>query len=164
MNILSKTLFSSVLVFSALSAKQAYNFSAQALFPDGKIQQFSLNDHKGKKIILYFYPKNGTPGCTKQAKIFRDNFKDLQDQGVVVVGVSYDSLSSHKKFQKKHQLPFILVCDEDKKISKKYDSSGWLMPSRKTILIDEKGSIVKRFDSVDIKNQIQDIKKAFKLK
>jgi len=165
MNIMKSLFFTFTLgVFFSMNSEPAKNFTTNALFPNGIIKNISLSDYHGQKIILYFYPKNGTPGCTKQAKIFRDNFKKLQDNGVIVIGVSYDSLTSHKKFQQKHQLPFILVCDDTKEISKKYGSDGWFFPSRKTILIDEKGNIVKRFESVDITNQINDILKAFNMR
>lgn len=140
---------------------RAYNFTTQALLPDGTVTTIHLSDYAGKKVVLYFYPKDGTPGCTKQAKVFRDNFKKLQEQNIVVIGVSYDSIKSHKSFQKKHELPFILAVDTNKKITKAYGSSGMLFPSRKTILINEKQEIIKRFDSVDITTQIQDILDAF---
>lgn len=147
-----------------MNAGPAKDFSAEALFPDGRVKRISLSNYRGQKVVLYFYPKNGTPGCTRQAKVFRDNFNKLQDKGIVVIGISYDSLKSHKKFQEKHQLPFMLVCDETKSISKEYGTDGWFFPSRKTILIDEKGNIVKRFESVDITHQIDDILKTFSMR
>ena len=156
-------IISGCLYSSKKSNKTESVITTQALFPDGLIKEFKLSDYLGKKVILYFYPKNGTPGCTKQARIFRDNFKDLQAHGIVVIGVSYDSLESHKKFQTTHKLPFILVTDKDKKLTKLYNSSGIFFASRKTVLLDEKGKVIKRFESVDIANQINDIFKAFKI-
>ena len=142
---------------------QAPNFTTQALFPDGSVKKISLEDYLGQNVVLYFYPKNGTPDCTKQAKIFRDSFKILQDHNIVVLGISYDSIKSHKLFQDKYQLPFILINDKNKKISKQYGSDGFLFPARKTILINEKGIVIHRFDQIDIKNQINDILQAFNI-
>ena len=157
------TLVAGCLYSSKQSDKKSETVSTQALFPDGSIKELKISDYLGKKVILYFYPKNGTPGCTKQAKIFRDNFKDLQTHGIIVIGVSYDSLESHKKFQTKHKLPFILVTDNSKKLTKLYNSYGIFFASRKTVLLDEKGKVIKRFESVDIPNQINDIFQAFKI-
>jgi peroxiredoxin len=86
----------------------------------------SLNDFKGKKVILYFYPKDDTPGCTAQACNLKDNYSALIKKGFQVVGVSTDSVASHKKFEEKFELPFPLVSDEDKKIVDKYNL--WVVP------------------------------------
>src|ERR1700690_1106803 len=87
----------------------------------GKI---SLADFKGKNVILYFYPKDDTPGCTKEACAFRDYFADFKKAGAVVLGVSPDSVKSHDKFVEKFKLPFILVADEDRKIAEAYGAWG----------------------------------------
>ncbi len=86
--------------------------------------EITLSNLKGKKIILYFYPKDDTPGCTKEACNLRDNLNLLKDKGFVVLGVSADSLDSHKKFANKHQLNFSLLLDEDKKIINAYGAWG----------------------------------------
>lgn len=84
----------------------------------------SLAELKGKNVILYFYPKDDTPGCTKEACAFRDDFAEFKSRGVVVLGVSADSVKSHDKFVKKYKLPFTLLADEDKKIVKAYGVWG----------------------------------------
>src|SRR5215472_12114078 len=84
----------------------------------------SLTDFKGQNVILYFYPKDDTSGCTKQACAFRDNFAEFEKRGAVVLGVSADSVKSHDKFVKKYKLPFTLLADEDKKIVKAYGVWG----------------------------------------
>ena len=84
----------------------------------------SLADFKGKNVVLYFYPRDDTPGCTKEACAFRDHFAEFQKRGTVVLGVSTDSVKSHDKFAGKHQLPFTLLADEDKKIVRTYGVWG----------------------------------------
>lgn len=86
--------------------------------------EITLSKLRGKKVILYFYPKDDTPGCTKEACNLRDNFSLLQQRGFVILGVSADSLESHKKFANKHQLNFPLLLDEDKKIIHAYEAWG----------------------------------------
>src|SRR5713226_3114959 len=83
-----------------------------------------LNDYKGKNVVLYFYPRDDTPGCTKEACGFRDEFGALKKKGAVVLGVSTDSVKSHEKFARKHELPFTLLADEDKKIVEAYGVWG----------------------------------------
>ena len=146
-----------------LVGKQAPSFKGQAVFPDGTVQDFDLENYEGQNIVLYFYPMDNTPGCTKQAKIFRDNIKKMNAQGIMIVGISYDSIKSHKAFQDKHSLPFPLVSDSKNKhaISKKYKASGLITSKRKTFLINKKGIIFKVFDKVDIQDQIEDILECF---
>ncbi|RFM30507.1 thioredoxin-dependent thiol peroxidase [Deminuibacter soli] len=122
---------------------------------DGNV--ISLADFKGKKVVLYFYPKDNTPGCTAQACNLRDNYTELLEQGFQVVGVSADSIKSHKKFEDKFQLPFPLLADEDKKIveqygvwgEKKFMGKTYMGISRTTFLIDEAGVIRKIITKVD---------------
>jgi len=89
---------------------------------DGK--DFSLSDFKGKKIVLYFYPKDNTPGCTKEACGFRDVYDYILEAGAVVIGISPDGGASHAKFRDKYNLPFYLLSDEDHKVSEKYGAWG----------------------------------------
>lgn len=118
-----------------------------ALDQDGN--KISLKDYKGKKVILYFYPKDNTPGCTDQACNLRDNYDDLKKEGYEVIGVSIDSAKSHKKFENKLNLPFTLITDEDKKIvnaygvfgEKKFWGRTYMGTHRVTFIIDEKGII-----------------------
>lgn len=114
---------------------------------DGK--EVSLSDFRGKKVVLYFYPKDQTPGCTAQACDLRDNYQELQQKGYVVLGVSSDSPESHRKFIEKQQLPFSLIADEDKSVHEKYDvwkeknnyGRKYMGTFRTTFVIDEEGNI-----------------------
>jgi len=124
-------------------------------------QMHQLTSYRGKKVVLYFYPKNNTPGCTSEACNLRDNFDVLQEIGIVVLGVSYDSPESHKKFRKKHSLPFTLLSDRDKKVAGMYGTKGGVLgfmgAKRITYLIDEQGIIMHRFDKVDSANHARQI-------
>jgi thioredoxin-dependent peroxiredoxin len=119
---------------------------------EGKDQNgnlISLNNYKGKKIVLYFYPKDDTPGCTEQSCNLRDNYSDLLKKGYQVIGVSNDDEKSHLKFAKKYNLPFPLIADTDKKIVNDYGVYGekmlfgrkYMGIKRTTFVIDEKGKI-----------------------
>lgn len=120
----------------------------------------SLNQFKGKKVVLYFYPKDSTPGCTTEACDFRDNYASLLAKGITVLGVSADSEASHQKFIAKHSLPFPLVADTDKKIVEAYGvwveknmyGKKYMGIARKTFLIDEQGIITHIIEKVDTKN------------
>lgn len=107
-----------------------------------KGQTVKLSDFRGKKVILYFYPKDDTPGCTKEAKTFRDNIKGFESKNAVILGVSFDDQSSHQQFSQKYDLPFQLLVDADKSIAKAYEASGLIWASRDTFVIDEKGKIL----------------------
>ena len=125
----------------------------------------SLNDFKGKKVILYFYPKDDTPGCTAQACNLRDNYNVLAQKGFQVVGISTDSVKSHKKFEDKYSLPFPLIADEEKKIveqygvwgEKKFLGKAYMGTNRTTFLIDENGTIKKIITKPDTKNQTRQV-------
>ncbi len=111
--------------------------------------EISLSSFRGKKVVLYFYPKDQTPGCTAQACNLRDNYPELQKQGYVVLGISSDSEASHRKFIEKQSLPFPLIADEDKSIHEKYDvwkeknmyGRKYMGTLRTTFIIDEEGNI-----------------------
>lgn len=128
-------------------------------------QPISLADFKGKKVILYFYPKDDTPGCTTQACNLRDNYKALIKKGFQVIGVSVDDVKSHKKFETKHALPFPLVADADKSIVTKYNLWGekkfmgktYMGTTRTTFLIDEAGKIVKIINKPDTANHTEEV-------
>jgi peroxiredoxin Q/BCP len=125
----------------------------------------SLNDFKGQKVVLYFYPKDDTPGCTAEACNLRDNFADLKKKGIVILGVSTDSVKSHKKFENKYSLPFTLIADEDKKIvndyglwgEKKFMGKTYMGTTRATFLINEEGKIDQVIEKVDTKNHTAQI-------
>jgi peroxiredoxin Q/BCP len=91
---------------------------------DGGGKKVSLSDFAGKNVILYFYPKDDTPGCTKEACGFRDDWKTLEKMGVIVLGVSPDNAASHQKFAAKYKLPFTLLSDPDRKVMEKYGAFG----------------------------------------
>jgi len=124
--------------------------------PDQNGEMRSLADYKGRKVILYFYPKDNTPGCTKQACGFGEMYPQFEEKGAVVIGVSKDSVASHKRFEEKYDLPFTLLSDTEKEVIQAYDvwkekknygkvSMGVV---RTTYLIDEEGIIIKAFDKV----------------
>jgi len=129
----------------------------------------SLKDFKGKKVILYFYPKDDTPGCTAQACNLRDNYQSLIAEGYQVIGVSKDSVKSHKKFETKYDLPFPLIADEDHIISDAYGIWGerkfmgrtFLGVHRTTFLINEKGNIHKIIEKPDTKNHTEEVLNAW---
>ncbi|ATP59017.1 thioredoxin-dependent thiol peroxidase [Pedobacter ginsengisoli] len=120
----------------------------------------SLSQFLGKKVVLYFYPKDDTPGCTAEACDFRDNYQGLTSKGIVVLGVSIDDEKSHQKFVTKHSLPFTLLADTDKQIVEAYGVWGeknmygkkYMGTNRTTFLIDETGSILHIIKKVDTKN------------
>ena len=117
---------------------------------DQNKKNHSLELYKGKNIVLYFYPKDFTPGCTIQACSLRDINKELNNNDVIILGVSYDSSKKHGDFSKEHKLNFPLLSDIDKSVSKLYDSEGWFFPKRKTFIIDENGIIAHIIDPVDV--------------
>jgi thioredoxin-dependent peroxiredoxin len=129
----------------------------------------ALSDFKGKKVVLYFYPEDDTPTCTEQACNLRDNFGLLQQQGFVVIGVSPNGVDSHKKFEKKFDLPFPLLADEKRVVIEKYGVWGekqmfgnkYMGLIRTTFLIDEKGIIRKIFRRPRSKQHAQEIVKAW---
>jgi peroxiredoxin Q/BCP len=110
----------------------------------------SLSQFRGEKtVVLYFYPKDETPGCTAEACTFRDSFEDFVDAGAVVIGVSQDSDESHKRFAEHHRLPFLLVSDRDKSLQKAYGvpKTMGLLPGRVTYVIDRNGVVQHVFSS-----------------
>jgi thioredoxin-dependent peroxiredoxin len=134
---------------------------------DGKTVK--LSDYKGKRVVLYFYPKDDTPGCTKEACSFRDADDVFNAKGIKVLGVSTDDEKSHQKFISKFQLPFDLLADTDKKIVESYGVWGeksmygrkYMGTLRKTFLIDENGKIAKIFDKVNVAEHADEVLKAF---
>lgn len=119
---------------------------------------FDSTEIIGKKpLVIYFYPKDNTPGCTVQACSFRDQYEDFKDLGAEVIGISSDSIESHQQFTKQYRLPFILLSDSDKKIRKLFGvPADWfgLLPGRVTYVADQKGIIIMVFDSVKAKYHI----------
>ena len=117
----------------------------------------SLSDFKGKVVVLYFYPKDDTPGCTKQAQSFRDNYEEYQNKDMVVLGVSMDDQASHQKFKEKYGLPFTLLVDSDGTITKAYDVDGGGYAKRVTYIIDGEGKITQVDAQVNTSTHAQDV-------
>ncbi|SRR6266496_3071186 len=128
-----------------------------------------LKDFRGQKVVLYFYPKDDTPGCTKEACSFRDAFSKYKKRGITVLGVSPDSETSHKKFVSKYKLPFTLLADTDHSIAEAYGVYGekkfmgrkYMGVYRTTFLIDEKGKIKKVFEKVKPEEHAAEVLEAF---
>lgn len=127
---------------------------------DGEGKTVSLSDFAGKTVVLYFYPKDDTPGCTKQAQSFRDNYQEYQGKEMVVLGVSRDDEASHKLFKEKYGLPFQLLADVDGTITKAYDVDGGGYAKRVTYIIDGNGKITHVDASVNTASHAQDILQA----
>lgn len=124
--------------------------------PDQNGDIHRLKDFRGSKVILYFYPKDNTAGCTKEACSFRDMYPQFTEKGAVVIGISKDSVRSHKKFEEKNELPFLLLADETSEVIQAYDAwkekklygRSYMGTVRCTYLIDEKGNIAKTYGKV----------------
>lgn len=133
-------------------------------------ETISLNDYKGKKVVLFFYPKDSTPGCTAEACNLRDNYQELLKEGFVVIGVSADSEKSHQKFIEKNNLPFPLIPDVEKEIinsygvwgPKKFMGKEYEGIHRTTFVISEEGKIEKIFTKVKTKNHTEQILEEYK--
>jgi thioredoxin-dependent peroxiredoxin len=131
----------------------------------------TLSQYKGKKVVLYFYPKDNTETCTKQACNLRDNYEQLTEKGIVVLGVSPDDEKSHKKFETKFNLPFTLLVDTEQKMMhdygvwalKKFMGKEYMGVLRTTFLINEQGKIDHIIEKVDSKNHSQQILDLWKL-
>ncbi len=127
---------------------------------DQNANPVTLSDYAGKKVILFFYPKDNTPGCTLEACSFRDNYQALTAQGFVVLGVSTDDEKSHKKFETKFDLPYTLIADTDKSLNNSYGvwveksmyGKTYMGTNRKTFVINEEGNILAIINKVDTKN------------
>ena len=140
---------------------QAPNFTLQ----NENGEQVSLQDYQGKNVILYFYPKDLTPGCTTQACDFRDRYEDFSDLNAVILGVSLDDAAKHTKFIEKHGLPFSLLVDAEHKVAEAYGvwtlkknfGKEYMGIERTTFLINEQGIVEKEWRKVRVKNHIEDV-------
>ena len=136
---------------------------------DAEGNRVKLSDLRGQKVVLYFYPKDDTPGCTKEACSFRDSFAEFERRGIRVLGVSLDDEGSHRKFADKYKLPFTLLADTDHAVADRYGVYGekqfagrkYMGVDRKTFLIDERGRVVRVFDKVDVERHADEVLKAF---
>lgn len=126
-------------------------------------KEVSLSDYRGEKVVLYFYPKDGTPGCTSEAKQFRDSIKEFEEENAVILGVSKDSVESHQRFKKKHNLPFTLLSDPEGNVLDLYGvwkkkslyGRTFMGTERTTFLIDEKGVVKRTYRKVRVKGHAQ---------
>ena len=129
---------------------------------------FDLSDYKGQNIVIYFYPKDSTPGCTKEGEDFRDSFESFKKNNAVIMGVSRDSVSSHEKFSNKYNFPFKLISDEDEKVCKLFDvikeknmyGRKYMGIERSTFLIDQKGILVNEWRKVRVKGHVEEVLEA----
>lgn len=136
--------------------------------PANNGETVSLSDFRGKYVVLYFYPRDNTPGCTQEAIDFRDAMQELEANNAVVLGVSPDSLKSHEKFSAKHGLPFLLLSDEDHQIAERY--GVWQLKKmagrtyygivRSTFLIDPEGRLLRQWRNVKVKGHVQEVLQA----
>ncbi|WP_010529691.1 thioredoxin-dependent thiol peroxidase [Lentibacillus jeotgali] len=135
----------------AEAGKQAPDFTLQN--QDG--EQVSLSDYKGQNVVLYFYPKDMTPGCTNEACDFRDNKGKFSDLDAVIIGISPDPIESHQKFIDKHDLPFMLLADVDHKTAEDYGvwNDGI---ERSTFIIDKEGKLQKEFRKVKVEGHVEE--------
>lgn len=129
-------------------------------------KEHQLSDYLGKKVILYFYPRDNTPGCSKEAEAFRDAFEELNSQNVIILGISRDTIASHNKFIAKYNLPFILLSDRDETVCKLYDvlkektmcGRTGIGVERSTFLINEEGILTKIYRKVKVAGHVDDVK------
>ena len=130
--------------------------------------EFSLSKNIGKNIVIYFYPKDNTPGCTKEGKDFRDQFEAFNSNNAIIVGVSRDSIKSHEKFICKYNFPFDLIADEDEIVCQLFDvikeknmyGRTYMGIERSTFLIDQKGILVNEWRKVRVKGHVEDVLEA----
>ncbi len=133
-------------------------------------QTIRLSDFKGKKVVMYFYPKDSTPGCTREGQDFRDNIKKFSARNTVIFGISRDSLGSHENFKTKEYFPFELLSDADEKLCKQFDvireknmyGRKVLGIERSTFLIDEKGILIKEWRKVNVDGHVLEVLDAIK--
>ena len=141
--------------------KKIENFSRPATGD----QEISLSDLKGKNLVLYFYPKDSTPGCTTEGQDFRDNFAAFEQANTVILGVSRDSIKSHENFKEKHSFPFELLSDEDESLCKQFDviklkklyGKEHMGIERSTFLIDSEGKLVQEWRKVKVNGHVQEV-------
>ncbi len=145
------------------AGEMAPEFSTQMVVGD-QVQPVKLSDFRGKTVILYFYPKDDTPGCTKEACAFRDGYAKFQQAGLVVLGCSIQSTDSHKAFIKKYSIPFPLLLDPDKNIAKSYGAANGIpvlgLDGRITYVIDGQGKIEKVYPKVEPSQHAKEILQA----
>lgn len=151
--------------FESMSELKAGDRAPDFVSRDENEKEISLKDFRGKKLVLYFYPKDNTPGCTAEACDLRDHYQRFIDEGFAILGVSPDSPASHQKFKQKYELPFPLIADTEKEILKAYGAWGekklygrtYMGVLRKTFIIDEKGLVEKIISKVKTREHSEQI-------
>ena len=166
--ILSKIIIFTIIMSSCSLLSDEVNLAEGQAAPNFTLQdqdgtEHTLSSYRGKRIVIYFYPKDDTPGCTKEACGIRDAYDDFVDQDIVVFGISYDGAEAHQSFIKKYNLPFNLLSDSDKSISRLYGTEGTFFPMRKTFLIDESGTIKKIYSKVSVVGHGHEILRDFSI-
>ena len=166
--LISKIFILSIIVISCNLFSDEVHLNEGQLAPDFTLfdqdgTPHTLSLYKGKKVVIYFYPKDDTPGCTKQACSIRDSYDDFTNQDIEVFGISYDNSETHQQFIQKYKLPFNLLSDSDKLVSQLYGTKGAFFPVRKTFLIDESGKILKIYDQVSVLDHGNDILRDFNI-
>ena len=128
-------------------------------------KNFALSDYKGQNIVIYFYPRDNTPGCTSEGEDFRDNYKKFKKKNTQIFGVSKDTIKSHESFKDKFKFPFDLISDSDEKICKIFDvikeksmyGKKYMGIERSTFLINEEGKLVKEWRKVKVKGHVEEV-------
>ena len=166
--ILSKLIIFTIIMFScSLRSNEVHLTEGQAApnftLQDQEGNEHTLSSYQGKKVVIYFYPKDDTPGCTKEACGIRDAYDGFLDKDIVVFGISYDSAEAHQSFIKKYNLPFNLLSDSDKSVSRLYGTAGTFFPMRKTFLIDEMGTVKKIYSKVSVVDHGREILSDFSI-
>ena len=166
--LLSKIIIFTIIMSSCSLLSDEVNLAEGQAAPNFTLQdqdgtEHTLSSYRGKRIVIYFYPKDDTPGCTKEACGIRDAYDDFVDQDIVVFGISYDGAEAHQSFIKKYNLPFNLLSDSDKSISRLYGTEGTFFPMRKTFLIDESGTIKKIYSKVSVVGHGHEILRDFSI-
>ena len=148
-----------------MSSPKAGDKAPDFSLPSSEGKTVSLKDFKGKKLVIYFYPKDDTPGCTKESCSFRDNLARVRSKGAEIIGISADSVKSHQKFTEKYQLPFLLLSDEDKEVIKVYGvwkeksfmGKKYMGIERTTFVIDMSGKIAHIFYKVKVDGHTDEV-------
>ena len=165
-NFLYRLIVLSIIMISCNLYSDEVNITKGQIAPDFTLldqngNSHTLSSYKRKKIAIYYYQKDDTQGCTKEACAILDTYDDFRNQDIVVFGISYDNSETHRKFIQKYKLPFNLLSDSNKSVSELYGTKGAFFPMRKTFLINEMGKIVKIYDQVSVLDHGNDILRDF---
>ncbi|MEE9163079.1 MAG: peroxiredoxin, partial [Candidatus Neomarinimicrobiota bacterium] len=161
--LITTALLASGAMLAAADTPKEGDLAPDFTLPDHDEVDRTLSDYRGQKVLVYFYPKDDTPGCTKEACGLRDAQAEYETANIVVLGISYDSPESHRKFREKHDLPFALLSDSKKAVAALYGAKGFYpLALRRSFLIDEEGRIVKIIKDVDVTSHNEDVLRYFR--